>query len=150
MKAYESNYYYKKWKEVNLNDIEKYLPEHVKVIHFISLDLFKEYCIRNNLMKDPNINSLYFTSKMVFSKYSDIFMIIENDVVRRVLLDPDNYRHYIFYRYINDEENNFIKETPRLDLDKYKQELLDKSIEILKIFEIPDLIDFIDDNKDLL
>lgn len=144
METVELKYYYDLWMKLEkLADAKKFIPEKVKVLQFVSLDLFKEYC---------SINGITFKYEKVpwdavINRYYDIYLVIREDGRYQVFYNFRDLMSSLFYSTIlKDPDEAFIK-SQKFDYEKIKKDLYDKALAILNEFSIVDLLGFINVNS---
>ena len=145
METVEQNYYYNLWMKLEtLADAKKFIPEKVKVLQFVSLELFKEYCLTNGItFKYEKV-----PWDAVINRFYDIYLFIREDGRYQVFYSFRDLMSSLFYSTIlKDPDETFIKSQVKFDYEKIKKDLYDKALAILNEFSIVDLLGFIHVNS---
>jgi len=145
METVEQNYYYNLWMKIEkLQDAKAFIPEKVKVLQFVSLDLFKEYCLTNGI----TFKYGQVPWEAVVNRYYDIYLFIREDGCYQVFYSFKDLMSSLFYSTILKDPNQaFIKSQVKFDYEKIKKDLYDKALAILNEFNIGDLLGFIHVNS---
>ena len=143
MKHYERMYYYDLWAKLRVEELEKYLPDNVKLIWFITFSEFRRYCIDNNI----EFKHERFPWNVVFNRYHDIFLLVVDDKPMRIFTEQTELKYYTFNQYFT-EDCKFIKTVPPFYTDEYKNGLKETAQKILDSFDIEDLQGFISENSE--